>query len=268
MNLKVKNGYYSYDKKCRKNEKYVLEDINFSVDQGEVFTILGANGVGKTTLIKCILGLLSWEKGASYLDNKDIKEFEAKELWKHIAYVPQAKTSTFSYRVEEMVVLGRSAHIGQFALPNDKDYEQVDEILKSLGIFHLKGRDCNALSGGELQMVLIARALCANPNILVLDEPESNLDFKNQLYILETLKNLSKEKNVTIIINTHYPDHALQISDKTLLLGHGIQKFGKTCDIINEENLEEIFNVKIYIRQVEVTKEKSYKTVIADLKNN
>lgn len=130
----------------------------------------------------------------------------------------QAKSFPFAFTVEEMILLGRSSRIGTFGTPEKADRERCERAMEELGIAHMRRKLCNQISGGELQMVLIARALCAEPKLLVLDEPESNLDFRNQLIILETIRRLSREEGLCCIFNTHYPGHALRISDRALVL--------------------------------------------------
>lgn len=246
MNFKVKNGCFSYN-----NKKNVLNNISFEVSGGKVLSILGPNGVGKTTLLRCMMGLLPWKSGGTFLDGINIKNMKEQELWKNVAYVPQAKAIAFSYTLEELVLMGRSAYIGSFKQPTKEDLEICHEAMNMLKIFHLKDKYCNAVSGGELQMALIARALCAKPSLLILDEPESNLDFKNQLIILEAIEKLAKEKGISCIFNTHYPVHALKVSDNALVLGRdGRTRFGKTKEVIIPECMREVFEVDVHINEV------------------
>lgn len=248
MIFQVKNGNFGY---CQDND--ILKNISFTIESGSVLSILGPNGVGKTTLLKCMMGLLKWKKGGSYLDGINISEIHQKKLWQKIAYVPQAKNSAFNYTTQEMILLGRSAYIGTISQPSKKDYERAEMAMEEVGITHLRGKECNRISGGELQMVLIARALTTEPSILVLDEPESNLDFKNQLIILEKIEELSSKKGIAAIFNTHYPSHALKISNKSLILkrdGRGI--FGDTTDVINCDNMKSSFSVNVHIAELEI----------------
>lgn len=244
MIFEVKNGSFGY------KDTMILDDINFTVQDGEVMSILGPNGVGKTTLLKCMMGLLKWKQGTSTLDGQNIKNIKPREFWQKIAYVPQAKGSAFGFSAIDMVTLGRSAHLGTFSQPKEEDREAARRAMEDMGILYLKDKLCTEMSGGELQMVLIARALTIDPQMLVLDEPESNLDFKNQLIILETIRNLSKKRGISAVVNTHYPEHALKISDNALILNReGRNIFGRAEEIINEENMKKAFSVQVYIDQ-------------------
>ena len=243
MSIEVSAGTFSYHR-----EKTLLRDISFSAEKGEAVAILGPNGVGKTTLVRCLLGFLPWEKGMTLLDGKDIRTIRGRKLWQKIAYVPQAKRQAFSYSAEDMVLLGRSPYLGDFAMPGKRDREIAEHAMELAGIAHLAGKDCNELSGGELQLVLIARALAAEPEYLILDEPESGLDFRNQLVVLDLIRRLCSKQNLTVILNTHYPDHALRVSDKALLLfGGGIYQFGRTAQILTAEHMRSLFGVDIAV---------------------
>jgi iron complex transport system ATP-binding protein len=254
----VKKASFSY-----KYDASVLKDISFSVESGQVLAVLGPNGAGKTTLLKCMMGLLSWNSGTSFIDETPISRIHYRDLWKKIAYVPQAKNSVFSYSTEEMVVMGRSAHIGAFRQPGPEDYECAGQAMEEVGITHLKDKSCSEMSGGELQMVLIARALAARPSMLVLDEPESNLDFKNQLIILETIECLARERRISCVFNTHYPAHALKTASHALILTRdGESIFGPVQEVVNEENMRRAFDVNVHINEVEIGR-KSYISVLA-----
>lgn len=242
MIFKVENGSFGYDK------HKVLKEISFKVEQGEILAILGSNGVGKTTLLRCMMNLLKWKKGRTLLDGISITEIKHSEVWKKIAYVPQSKGTALSYTALEMVLMGCTSRLGMFAQPSKEDVKIAEKVMEEVGILKFRDKQCSQMSGGELQMVLIARALFANPQLLVLDEPESNLDFKNQLIILETVKRLSKEKNISAIINTHYPAHALKIADKALILNRdGTNHYGKASTTITEEAMKKAFSVEVKI---------------------
>ncbi len=245
MSIEVRAGTFAYGK----NEP-ILRDVSFSAETGETVAILGPNGVGKTTLIKCLLGFLPWERGSTVIDGRELRDFRGRELWQRVAYVPQARKPAFSYLAEDMVLLGRSPYLGDFSMPGARDREIAAEAMELAGISRLRGRSCAHLSGGELQLVLIARALAAEPEYLVLDEPESGLDFRNQLVVLDLIARLCRDRRLTVILNTHYPDHALRVSDKALLLfGNGMHLFGRTEHILTEEHMRALFGVDIAVRR-------------------
>jgi len=239
--LEVKNGCFSH------GSREVLKDISFRLEERKIMTVLGPNGVGKSTLLKCVMGFLRWDSGETLISGKNAKEYSDQELWKGISYVPQAKQDVFSYGVLEMVVMGLDKENSFFYTPKKEQFDQAYEMLKELGIGRLADRYCNELSGGELQMVILARAMVSRPRLLILDEPESNLDMKNQLLVLDAIEYANKEKNTACVINTHFPSHALRLSDQTLLLGEHKQKFGDTTEIITEESVEEFFQVRAKI---------------------
>ena len=245
MTLTVENGCFSYD-----GRHTVLSDISFCASPGEIVAILGKNGSGKTTLLKCSVGLLKWSGGHSFLDGRDVLHIKSRELWSKISYVPQAKSSFGGYTVLDSVLLGFGSSIGIFGKPQKSDVEKALSVLKRLNIENLAYKKCSDLSGGEKQMVLIARAIACDPEILILDEPESNLDFKNQITVLDVLSKL-RDSGICCIFNTHFPDHALRIADRALLLGDdGRCICGKTNDIVTEENIQKTFGVNVKIAEV------------------
>lgn len=246
MKLSVQNGCFSY-----RAGQPLLENISFGAEGGDVLAILGPNGAGKTTLLKCMLNLLHWQEGQTLLDGENVGAMPVRALWQKVAYVPQAKQSSLFCTVEEMVLLGRSSRIGAFSAPSKEDFRQARAAIERLGLSHLFGRRCCELSGGEVQMVLIARALSSQPGVLVLDEPESNLDFKNQLLVLDTIEELAKS-GLTCIFNTHFPAHALRRANQALLLGRGGKSVcGKTCDVVTEDRISEFFGVRAVIGEMQ-----------------
>jgi len=255
--LKIENGCFAY-----KGGPQILKDINIEVRPGEILAVLGPNGAGKTTLLRCMMDMLHWQSGRSLLDGEDIRSIPASKLWRRMAYVPQARTAAASYTAFQTVLLGRSSRIGAFSSPSEEDLKAADRVMERLGISHLADKPCHAISGGELQMVLIARAMAAEPEILVLDEPESNLDFKNQLIVLDTMSALAAE-GVACVFNTHYPAHALQRAGKSLMLAKdGNSVFGETTEVVTEENIRRAFGVEALIGEVE-TPRSIMKNVVA-----
>ena len=258
MKFSVTNGCFRYPH----GERQVLKDLSYSVESGKILAILGANGAGKTTLLRCSLGLLRWESGESRLDGENIADMSSRKLWRNIAYVPQARQSATSSTVEEMILLGRSSHISPFRAPTNYDMKIVNATMERLHLEALRKRRCSELSGGELQMALIARALSTEPKLLVLDEPESNLDFRNQLLVLDTLSE-SANSGMACLFNTHYPAHALRRAHTALMLGRdGHFRCGATADIVTEQNIAEFFGVHAVIGDIE-TQGNQYADVVA-----
>jgi iron complex transport system ATP-binding protein len=244
VKLEVKDGAFSYGKRV------IFEEIDFSVREREILAILGPNGSGKTTLLKCVMNMLPWQRGAAFLDGVDAGTIPVRQFWQSLSWVPQGKSPAFGYSVEDMILLGRSVHVPVFSNPGQNDYRIVKETMKELNIERLAKQDCNTLSGGELQLVMIGRALASRPGIIIMDEPESGLDFRNQLMIINLVKRLSR--NTACIINTHYPEHARRIADKVILLnGKGGVLYGDCAAMINEENLRDIFGVEVIIGKTE-----------------
>ena len=255
--LKIENGSFAY-----KGGPQILKDINIEVRPGEILAVLGPNGSGKTTLLRCTMDMLHWQSGRSLLDGEDIRSIPASALWRKMAYVPQAGTAATSYTAFQTVLLGRSSRIGAFSAPSETDLKAAESVMDRLGISHLADKPCHAISGGELQMVLIARAMAAEPQLLVLDEPESNLDFRNQLIVLDAMTALASE-GVACIFNTHYPSHALRRADSSLMLSkEGWSISGGTTGVVTEDNIRRAFGVEALIGEVE-TPQSIMKNVVA-----
>lgn len=181
MILEVQNGCFGYPK-----QPVILENINLRLEEGHILATLGPNGIGKTTLLKCMIGLLPWHSGKTLFYGKDIHTLKPKDVWSTISYIPQSRGFAFSYTGLEMVLLGRSAHLGTFQQPGKEEIEMAEAMMERVGITRLANKDCNRMSGGELQMVLIARALINEPKLIILDEPETGLDFHNQILVVRT----------------------------------------------------------------------------------
>ena len=238
MKLEIKNGCFSYRK-----EQVLLKNLSFSLSDGQILSVLGQNGIGKTTLLRCLTGIIKWDSGCALFNGEKI---DGIRKLKTIAYVPQAHPVTFSYTALDMVCMGRAKNMRFFDMPSRLDRTIAMESLECVGLKDLAHRKCSQMSGGQLQLVYIARALAGNPELLILDEPESHLDFKNQALILEKLTQLAQNNRLACIINTHNPEHALRISDYTLLLGAGGRfTFGQTTAVLNEDNIRQYFDVNV-----------------------
>ena len=246
MILEVENGCFGYPK-----QEEILTDINIKLEEGHILSVLGPNGIGKTTLLKCMIGLMPWSRGRSLLTGKDIRTLKSKEIWNMISYIPQTHGFSFSYTGLEMVMLGRSSHLGLFSQPGHREIEMAEAMMEKVGITRLADKDCNSMSGGELQMVLIARALINEPKLIILDEPETGLDFHNQILVLNMVEKLAHEENIGAIMNTHYPTNAMSIADEALMMNRkGDRFYGPTGDILNESNISKSFDVNVVVDEI------------------
>lgn len=245
--ISVENISFKYS---HHQSDYVLENISFKVRKGDIFYLLGPNGTGKSTLLKCLAGLLKVQQGHTYLEGTDIGSISHNTIAKKLAFVPQSHSSAFPYSVRDIVVMGRSPHINIMSSPSENDFKQTDNALEIAGITNLAERACTELSGGEWQLVLIARALAQDPEILLLDEPTSHLDLGNQIKILHVIENLAA-RNLTIIIATHFPDHALIHSNQAAILKQKhIMSIGPTEEVITEENMHKAYGVNVKITHI------------------
>jgi len=241
MKLEVKNAICGY------GTKKVVENISLCVKSGEILCLLGPNGVGKTTFFKSILGFLKLLDGEILLNDESIKKWSKVKLARVIGYVPQAHTPPFPFTVIDVVTMGRTAHLGMFASPSNEDRQIAEEALETMCISFLKDRIYTEISGGERQMVLIARALTQNPEILIMDEPTANLDFGNQIRVLEQINRLSKN-GLGVIMTSHFPDHAFLCSTKVALMQRGnVFKVGSVDEIVTEENLKSAYGIDVKI---------------------
>jgi len=260
MKLEIVNGCFSYQK-----DQPLLNSLNLSLSEGQVLSVLGQNGIGKTTFLRCLTGVLKWQLGCSLYNGVQI---DGIQKLANIAYVPQAHPVNFPYSALDMVCMGRTKSMGFFNMPSKLDRAIAMESLERVGIPHLAHRKCSQMSGGQLQLVYIARALSGAPELLILDEPESHLDFKNQALILEIITSLVGKSGLACIINTHNPEHALRISDYTLLLGpYGQYKFGKTLDVLSEESIMRFFDVSVKLLDLNALGV-AQKTFVVDVKAN
>ncbi len=237
--IKVENLEFGY-----KNSPSLFKNLTFEAVKGQTLAILGPNGVGKTSLLKCLLGFMQPKTGRVYLKIDEEHSPKSKVFWQKVSYVPQSKPLNFAYTAMEMVLLGRAGSIGFGQKPSPMDISFAEEAMDTVGVLHLKDRYCHQMSGGELQLVLIARAIVSHPEVLVLDEPESSLDMKNQLAILNIIEHLKQEHNMTTILNTHYPNHAIRLAETSLVMGYG-GKFdiGSTVELITEDTIRKYFDV-------------------------
>ncbi len=244
MSIKINNVKFSY------NEKYIINGCSFEIEKGKIYCILGPNGSGKTTLLKLLNGNLNPAEGNVSIEGMNISQSGQKEIAKHMSFVPQAQEGVFSYKVLELVVMGRNPHISFFSRPQKKDYEIAEKALKTVEILHLKERNYTQLSGGEKQLVFLARAIAQEANYFILDEPTSHLDFSNQYIIMNTLNKLVKEKKCGAVVAMHDPNLTLAYADEVIMIKNGkLFKKGITNLIMTSENLSYLYemNIKLHI---------------------
>lgn len=245
MGIQVRNLKFSYGKHA------VLNGLDFSFDEGQMVCVLGKNGAGKSTLFRCILGLLKGFEGEICIDHLDVKTMSAGMLAKKIAYIPQNHSATYAFAVRDMVLLGTTATLGRFENPGKMQREIADRALAQVGIEYLADRSYGEISGGEQQLALIARALAQQAKILVMDEPCANLDYGNQIRLLQMLKKLSKE-GYLILQSTHNPEHAFLFADQAMALMDGkIAGLGAPQTILDQTLLEQMYHVGIDVYAIE-----------------
>ena len=228
-------------------ERPIVSGVSFALEPGQVCCVLGPNGCGKSTLFKTILGQLDPLGGNVLLEDEDIAKMSAAEVSYKLAYVPQSHRPPFPYTVEDAVMLGRTSRMGISSKPSEEDWAAVDEAMKLMGLEQYRDTAYTLLSGGELQRVIIARALAQQPKVLVLDEPTAALDFANAQNVIETVRRIAQEGYV-VIMATHSPDHAFMCNSKVALLGDGrMLAFGDATEVISEPALEEAYGVEVDI---------------------
>lgn len=239
--MNVENLCFSY------GSHEVLKGVSFNAKLGEFISVLGPNGVGKSTLFRCMLGLLNPTGGSVSIGGRDIQTMTAAELSKCVAYIPQSHNPVFNFSVFDMVLMGTTAQLGRFASPGKAQEHLADAALERMGISHLRDRGCGHISGGERQLVLIARAIAQQAKILVMDEPSANLDFGNKMRVMKTVKSLTDD-GYTIIQSTHDPDQAYLYSDKILaLFGGKVCAWGTPQDTISNSLVSTLYGVDVEV---------------------
>ena len=242
--IEINNATFGY------GDQDIFQDLSFSVEKGEIFCLLGPNGSGKTTLLDCILGTHRLKRGNIKVKGKNLTSYNPRKLAQQISYVPQGHERAFPYRVMDVTLMGRAPYTDIFSAPSKNDREIAKKALKLTGMYDLRKRPYTQLSGGELQLVMIARALAQDTPVIVMDEPTAHLDFRHELIVLETIMNLVKDKEISVLMATHFPNHAFYFEDnetkiKTALLRNGgFMAAGAPGDVLNEEHIEELYGVK------------------------
>lgn len=232
------------DLKFAYGKKEILKGISFEINSSDIVSILGPNGCGKTTLLKIMLGFLKPTEGKVYFDNKDISKIKTKHFFQRVAYIPQIHDGAFGYLVKDVVLMGRMPYKSIFSNFNKEDKKITLDALEVMGISHLKDEIYTTLSGGQRQLVLIARAIAQQADIFIMDEPVNGLDFGNQYKLLNKIKELSK-KELTFIKTSHYPDHVFFVSNEAIFLNEGkILEKGDPETIIRDDTIKEVYKIE------------------------
>ncbi|MCD7123640.1 ABC transporter ATP-binding protein [Limosilactobacillus caviae] len=242
----VHNLSFSYPKR-----QFVFHHVNFSLKTGEIFTILGPNGVGKSTLLHCLTGLLSPQQGTITVFGNEITALNGKNLAQQIAYVPQDYHINSNLTVIDYLLTGRAPYLSFFQTPKKKDFKMAEKYLQDFQLFQFRDHPFAALSGGQQQLITIIRALLQQPKLLILDEPMAALDLSRQYEILKLVKRLAHQEKITIILTTHLPDHALMLPTKIGLLdSNGTLTVGSRDQLMTTERLTEVYQVPLTLAYV------------------
>jgi len=245
----VKNLNHSY------GNTPILKHLSFSVKKGDFFIIIGPNGSGKTTLMKVISGIEKSEKDRFEILGRPDRSYTRRDLARTIAFVPQTAPVDFPFTVTEVVLMGRSPYLGLLGLEQEKDLEIANQAMAFTEVGHLADRKLDQLSGGERQRVFIAKAVCQQPRIMLLDEPTASLDIAHQIRVMDLMERLKNETGVTIVMVSHEVNLAAMYADHLLLLKHGeIISLGPPKDVLTYETLEEAYGCKVLVDESPIGK--------------
>jgi iron complex transport system ATP-binding protein len=233
------------------DRRRVAGDIDLSVGRGEILCLLGANGAGKTTLFKTLLGLIPALDGEVRVDGTPVSELSRTALARAVAYVPQAQVMEFAYTVLDLVLMGRTAHLGPFAAPRATDHDRARAALEDLGILDLADHEANRISGGQRQLCLIARALAQDAPMLVMDEPTASLDLGNRFLVLDRVRAL-RDRGYGVVFSTHDPDQARDLATRVAVIAGGrLAAYGAPSETLTTALLTAVYGVPIAIERTE-----------------
>ena len=247
MILEAKDISFSYGKGC------ALDGLSLGIEQGSLVCLMGRNGSGKTTLLDCLMGALVPSRGCVELLGRPVGKYRRHEIARHISYLPQIHGITFPYTVREMVMLGRMAYASAFGSPRQEDEEACDEAMQKAGVYEFRDQAYSSLSGGEIRLVLLARALCQRSEIILMDEPTVYLDFRNEMLFLQRVAELTAEGRATVVMATHSPNHAFYFESRGLsvqaaLLDKGkLVALGAPSEVITADSAARFFGVEAEI---------------------
>lgn len=244
MSISVKNLSFAY------GSHGVLHDISFDIPDGMLVNVLGPNGVGKSTLFRCILGLNTGYSGTIEVNGKDIRHLSIRERAREVSYIPQSHAPVYDYEVLDVVLMATGADLKMLSNPGCNQRKRAYEALERVGIENFAHRMYTHLSGGEQQLVLVARALAQNANTIVMDEPTSALDYGNTMRVLSCVRQLARE-GLSIVQSTHNPDHAFLYSDRTLVIKDGrVDAYGSPYDVITSELISGLYSLEVEVNSL------------------
>ena len=232
----VRGGYGNGD---------IVKGVTCGADHGDVLCLVGPNGCGKTTLFRLMLGSIPISGGSIRIDGRDTSTLTPKQLANLIAYIPQYHTPIFDYTVLDVVIMGRASHFSAFDTPKAVDREAAFAALEKINALHLANKKYTALSGGQRQLILIARAICQSAKVFVMDEPAANLDYANHQLLMEVIRDLARQ-GYCVVMSTHSPEHPVSIGTKVLMMKEGtVAAFGEPRAVITPANLEAVYDIEM-----------------------
>lgn len=244
MSIDVQGLSFSY------GSREILRDLSFSIPDGCLVNVLGPNGVGKSTLFRCILGLNASYTGSICVNGKELRELSVRERAREISYIPQSHAPVYDYEVVDVVLMATGSDLKMLSSPGPSQLQRAHDALERIGIGHLAHRTYTQISGGEQQLVLIARAIAQNAQTIIMDEPTSALDYGNTVRVLSCVRQLARE-GLSIVQSTHNPDHAFLYSDRTMVLSNGqLAAFGSPHEVITSSMISDLYGIEVEVNSL------------------